>query len=96
MTAGYHVRPTRSFEHTFGKLAERHVELVARFQRVIHILESDPYNVSRSHPIKKLKDVQAGDGQYRIREGRFRFRYDIEGQTVYLKACSLGREDTYR
>ncbi|HXM40928.1 MAG TPA: hypothetical protein VN924_06725 [Bryobacteraceae bacterium] len=39
--------------------------------------------------------VQADDGQYRIRSGRFRFRYDIGGQSVYLKACSLRREDTY-
>jgi mRNA-degrading endonuclease RelE of RelBE toxin-antitoxin system len=38
---------------------------------------------------------QADDGQYRIRAGHFRFRYDIKGQFVYLKACSLRREDTY-
>ena len=37
----------------------------------------------------------AGDGQYRIRMRRFRFIYDIDGQTVFLKACALRREDTY-
>ena len=40
--------------------------------------------------------MKQGDGQYRIRLGRFRFRYDLEGQVVYLKACSLRSEETYR
>ena len=96
MTAEFIVRPTRQFERTFDKLVRRHQALAAHYQRVIGILQADPYNAGRSHPIKKLEDVPAGDGQYRIRAGRFRFRYDIEGQTVYLKACSLRREDTYR
>lgn len=64
----------------------------------IEILTEDPYNISRRHPIRKLTGVVAGDGQYRLRLRRFRFRYDIDGpsRTVYLKACSLRREDTYR
>jgi mRNA-degrading endonuclease RelE of RelBE toxin-antitoxin system len=35
-------------------------------------------------------------GQYRLRLGRFRFRYDIEGRMVVLYYCGLRREDTYR
>jgi len=58
-------------------------------------IKQDPYNSSRRYLIKKLQGVQAYDGQYRIRSGRFRFRYDIDAQSVYLKACSLRREDTY-
>jgi len=96
MTAAFLVRPTRQFERTFDKLVRQHRELAAHYQRVIGILQTDPYNSSRSHQIKKLVDVPTGNGQYRIRAGRFRFRFDIEGQTVYLKACSLRREDTYR
>jgi len=67
-----------------------------QYGRVISILEADPYNYSRSHDIKKLEGIPKGYGQYRIRAGRFRFRYDIEGEIVYLKVCSLRREDTYR
>jgi len=43
-----------------------------------------------------MKDLRTGDGQYRIRFGRFRFRYDIERPVVYLKTCGIRREDTYR
>jgi mRNA-degrading endonuclease RelE of RelBE toxin-antitoxin system len=39
--------------------------------------------------------VAADEGQYRLRSGRFRFRYDIEGREVVLHYCGLRREDTY-
>lgn len=53
------------------------------------ILASDPHNRAGAHPVRKLEHVPAGDGQWRRQLGRFRFRYDIEGQTVWLKACTL-------
>jgi mRNA-degrading endonuclease RelE of RelBE toxin-antitoxin system len=47
------------------------------------------------HRIKKLTNVPAGEGQYRLRSGRFRFRYDVAGREVVLLYCGLRREDTY-
>jgi len=63
--------------------------------QAIELLTEDPSEISRRHPIRKLTNVAAGAGQYRLRLGRFRFRYDIDGpnRTVYR---SLRREDTYR
>jgi mRNA-degrading endonuclease RelE of RelBE toxin-antitoxin system len=55
----------------------------------------DPYNKNRKYPIKKLQGVPAGEGQYRLRSGRFRFRYDIADREVVLLYCGLRREDTY-
>lgn len=96
MTPRFVVRTTSGFDRSLRKLSRRHAELVDLYEAVVRILEHDPYNRSGTHPIKKLVDVRPGDGQYRIRAGRFRFRYDFEGQTVYLKHCSLRSEDTYR
>jgi mRNA-degrading endonuclease RelE of RelBE toxin-antitoxin system len=96
MTLEFRVITTSRFERELKKLAAHHPGLAELFRRVIEILRADPYNRSRQHPIKKLAAVPADEGQYRIRSGRFRFRYDIDGQAVYLKACSLRREDTYR
>ena len=96
MTSEFFVFTTSRFERELKKLTAQHLGLPDLFRNVVHILKADPYNRSRQHAIKKLQAVPAGEGQYRIREGRFRFRYDIDGQTVYLKACSLRREDTYR
>ena len=66
-----------------------------KFEEAIAILSADPYNKGRKHPIKKLEDVKAGDGQFRLRSGRFRFRYDLEGTEVVLLYCGLRRGDTY-
>jgi len=90
------VRTQSHFESLARPLRKHHRDFDSYFRRALEILKEDPHNLTRSHPIRKLSDVKPGDGQYRIRAGRFRFRYDIEGQTVYLKACSLRREDTYR
>ena len=96
MTPVFTVITTSEFERAFHKLVRHHAELSDYYDRAVSILERDPYNRTRLHPIKKLKDLRTGDGQYRIRFGRFRFRHDIERPVVYLKTCGIRREDTYR
>ena len=77
------------------KLSPKHPDLLERFEEAISILSADPYNKSGKYPIKKLRGVSAGEGQYRLRSGRFRFRYDIAGNEVEILYCGLRREDTY-
>jgi mRNA-degrading endonuclease RelE of RelBE toxin-antitoxin system len=96
MTPPFSVRTTASFDRSLRKLAHHHPDLPKHYARVLLLLSADPYDRARAGPIRKLASVAVGDGQYRIRSGRFRFRYDILGEIVYLKACSLRREDTYR
>jgi mRNA-degrading endonuclease RelE of RelBE toxin-antitoxin system len=95
MTVEFRVLATSRFERELRKLVAHHPDLPEHYRDILAALKQDPYNRSRRYPIKKLQGVQADDGQYRTRSGRFRFRYDITGQSVYLKACSLRREDTY-
>jgi mRNA-degrading endonuclease RelE of RelBE toxin-antitoxin system len=90
----FSVLTTTHFDRMMKKLASKHTDLIDRFDAAIKILSADPYNRTRSHPIKKL-EVNPGEGQYRLRSGRFRFRYDIEGREVVLLYCGLRREDTY-
>jgi mRNA-degrading endonuclease RelE of RelBE toxin-antitoxin system len=68
---------------------------VERFEEAIEVLSPDPQNKSHKYPIKKLTNVPAGEGQYRLRSGRFRFRYDVSGREAVLLYCGLRREDTY-
>jgi mRNA-degrading endonuclease RelE of RelBE toxin-antitoxin system len=91
------VRATPRFDRLLKKLARRHAELGDMFALALGLLESDPYNQSRRHPIKKLEGVPPGEGQYRLKLGRWRFRYDIWSQKreVELNFCGLRREDTY-
>ena len=96
MTPQFTIRATSRFTRLFRSLSRQHRELTGHYAEVLAVLRDDPYNLSRTHPIKKLTNLKQGDGQYRIRVGRFRFRYDIYGQEVVLQYCGLRREDTYR
>jgi len=95
MAAPFTIQITPAFERMVRQLTRHHPDFAQRLPEAISILQTDPCNVSRLHPIKKLKQVKPGDGQYRIRLGRWRIRYDITGQTVELVYCGLRREDTY-
>jgi mRNA-degrading endonuclease RelE of RelBE toxin-antitoxin system len=95
MNEAFDVQTTARFDRELKKLARAHRNLLEAYEAILPALRADPYNRTRQFPIKKLEGVRAGDGQYRIRIHRFRFRYDIEGRAVFLKACSLRREDTY-
>src|ERR1035441_3983221 len=89
----FSVLTTAYFDRLLKKLAPKHPDLVERFEEAISILATDPHNKSGKYPIKKLQGIQANEGQYRLRSGRFRFRYDIAEREVVLMYCGLRRED---
>ncbi len=93
--AGFSVRTVPSYERLSNKLHKAHRDFDAVETSAAAILGSDPYNRSRQHHIKKLRDIAPGDGQYRLSLGRWRFRYDIIDRVVLLTYCGLRREDTY-
>ena len=97
MTSPFSVRTIPQFDRLLRRLNRQHSELAGVYANAVNILRSDPYNRSRQHDILKLTGISPGEGgQYRLRLGRFRFRYDIEGRQVILYYCGLRREDTYR
>jgi mRNA-degrading endonuclease RelE of RelBE toxin-antitoxin system len=96
MAAPFIVRFTPRFKRLFRRLSSQHPHLSDHYNDVIEVLAADPHNRTGVHDIKKLINIESGDGQWRIRSGRFRFRYDIYGEDVVLQYCGLRREDTYR
>jgi Txe/YoeB family toxin of Txe-Axe toxin-antitoxin module len=96
MKASFIVRTTPQLDRLIKKLAKHHSDLPDRFAEAIKILQTDPYNTAHLYAIKKLQGVKAGEGQYRLRLQRWRFRYDVWDQEVELNFCGLRREDTYR
>lgn len=95
MTSFFAIRTTPRFERLTRALLKQHPEFRPLLSQAREILGTDPYNRARVHHIKKLEGVQSGNGQYRLRLARFRFRYDIAGTGVELVSCGLRREDTY-
>jgi len=96
MSDPFTVRTTPRFDRLLKKLSKKHPDLTSLFDEALAILKADPYNRTRAHRIKKLQDVAAEDGWFRLRLGRWRFRYNIWGQEVELTYCGLRREETYR
>ncbi len=96
MTPSFAIRATPRFERLATALLKGHPEFRPLLSQAREILRADPYNQTRAHHIKKLQGVPPGDGQYRLRLWRFRFRYDVAGHQVELVSCGLRREDTYR
>jgi hypothetical protein len=95
MTPAFTVLTSPHFERLARAQSKRHREFAAVVDRAVGILQIDPYNHDRTQAIRKLAGSQI-EGQWRLRLGRWRFRYDIVGQIVQLKYCGLRREDTYR
>jgi mRNA-degrading endonuclease RelE of RelBE toxin-antitoxin system len=97
MTPPFSVRTVPQFDRLLRRLDRQHPELGGVYAEALTILRTDPYNRSRQHDSLKLTGVSPGEGgQYRLRLGRFRFRYDIQRREVILYYCGLRREGTYR
>jgi mRNA-degrading endonuclease RelE of RelBE toxin-antitoxin system len=92
----FSVRVTPHCERLIKGLNKQHPDFITHYEKAISILSSDPYNRKRSHQIKKLKNIAPGEGAWRLRLGRWRFRYDIWDQQVELSYCGLRREHTYK
>lgn len=88
----FEVRVTASFERRFRRCASRHPGVTAIYEGMLRVLATDPYNSSRSHPIRPLSALK----RYRYRKQRWRFVYSIRDDVVTLDYCDLRRERTYR
>jgi hypothetical protein len=95
MPAAFRVRSTARFDRLVKTHRKRHRQFSRILEDALAILEQDPLNRTRTHHIRKLANVGTSEGQYRLRLGRWRFRYDVSDAEVTLRYCGLRREDTY-
>ncbi len=91
----FNVSCSSRFERDFDRLAKAHRVSTALLDEVKLILRSDPYNRSRTHRIKKLHDIRQGEGEWCLRIGIWRIRYDISGASVILHVIKP-RPEAYR
>ncbi len=84
MLQPFRTRSSPSFERDIRKLSRRNPNLLLKVEEAAAILSDDPYNTTKAHSIKKLTGVRLGEGQWRIRIGDYRIRYDVFGSDVVL------------
>lgn len=92
MPQRFRVRITSRFRRDAQKLLKQHPDLVDVLEQLQATLAADPYNRSHEHDIKKLSGLSKGEGQWRIRVGIYRVRYDIAGRDVVLYSFRHRRE----
>jgi mRNA-degrading endonuclease RelE of RelBE toxin-antitoxin system len=92
MISRFRVLATPSFERNFRKLSKGDRSLVNALEELVAILAEDPHNQSGRHPIKKLAGLRPGEGQWRIRWGEYRLRYDIFGTEVVMHSFRHRKE----
>jgi len=90
----FRLLPSTRFKRDFEEVYKRDRGIVRKIESLKNNLQLDPYNRRRQYDIKKLKDVPAGGGQYRVRVGKYRLRYDIIGNDVILYSFKH-RRDAY-
>ncbi|MGB7621650.1 MAG: type II toxin-antitoxin system RelE/ParE family toxin [Terriglobia bacterium] len=95
MAEPYRVLTTSAFERQARKVIGRNKKLVAFLEDLLAILVKDPQNTSRKYQIKKLTGLNPGEGQWRIRRGDYRLRYDIFEKDVVLHSFR-DRKKAYR
>jgi len=83
-----------AYQRNLSSALKQIPSLAPMIDKILDILEEDPYNLSRQHNIKKLTNLEKGEGQWRIRAGKYRLRYDILDQDVVLYSFSH-RKDAY-
>lgn len=84
MTTLFKIESTTHFDRLFKKLARQQPELPGYLRTLRSILQTDPYNRSGRHPIKKLNGIPVGNGQYRVRLGRFAFATILKSRQYTL------------
>jgi mRNA-degrading endonuclease RelE of RelBE toxin-antitoxin system len=92
MPSSFRLVSTSAFERDVRRRIRQSPDLMEALEAVRVILQRDPHNRTREHNIRKLTDVKRGEGQWRIRVGVYRLRYDIIGREVILYSFRHRRE----
>jgi len=94
MPSHFSIVYTTACERDIKSLIGRNKEIYPQFLKLLEALREDPYNLSRKYNIIKLTGTPSGEGQWRIRIGKYRLRYDILSQDVVLYSFNH-RKDAY-
>ncbi len=86
------IHASSRFQRDVRRRIKQHPKLLTALEELRVILSEDPHNRTQQYPIKKLRNIKPGEGQWRIRHGDYRLRYDIFDGEVVLYSFRHRRE----
>lgn len=84
MPRRYQVVASTGFEREVRRLRTRLPRVYEELLEAVCVLEVDPFNLEGRANIRKLVGVPSGEGQFRLRVGDYRLRYDVVHDEVIL------------
>lgn len=84
MARRYRVVGSNAFEREVRRLRTRLPHVYKALLGAVELLETDPFNLEGRGNIRKLVDVPAGEGQFRLRIGDYRLRCNVIHHTALL------------
>jgi mRNA-degrading endonuclease RelE of RelBE toxin-antitoxin system len=95
MAPRYRIVASAGFERDVRGLRKHAPRVLDALIGAAGLLREDPFNLRGHANIRKLVDVRPGEGQFRLRLGVWRLRYDVVGADVVLHSMRHRRE-SYR
>jgi mRNA-degrading endonuclease RelE of RelBE toxin-antitoxin system len=95
MEQRYRVVTSPRFTRDVRRLRKRAPRMSQLLKEAGALLADDPYKRRGHSDVAKLVDVRPGDGQFRLRLGDWRLRYDVFGDEVVLHSIRP-RSQSYR
>lgn len=92
MPKTFQIVTTPAFERDVRRCLRGAPNVIIALEEAQTVLRTDPNNRNQQHNIRKLTNVKKGEGQWRIRVGDYRLRYDIVGPEVVLYSFRHRRE----
>ncbi|MDO8575631.1 MAG: type II toxin-antitoxin system RelE/ParE family toxin [bacterium] len=91
----YKIFVDKVFDKELRKSIKIHKDILKYYEKAITTLSIYPLNLSKAHDIKKLNGVKMWQGEWRIRIGNYRLRYDVKNLNVHLFSINH-RKDIYK
>lgn len=93
----FSILPSSHYQRDVRRYSKKNPSLVSLLRNAQAILSQDPTNSSGQYPIEKLTGVKPGEGQWRIRLGEYRMRYDVFSKANQVVLYSFRhRRDVYK
>jgi len=95
MEGRFFVFTTPGFDRELKKIVKKDRDVITTYEKALGTLFVDPLNLKKIRDIKKLAGVKQSEGEWRIRMGNYRIRYDVIHNRVILHTIK-NRKDVYK
>jgi len=97
MSAEWQVVRAERFDRQAKKLRKKYAGFSDAYAEALLTISDDPRGEAQGVKTRKLRNIAMnGNGQWRFKVDKFRFRYDIIGDVVLFQTCFYRSSHDYK